>query len=372
MKSIKGDVSMKKIIKKIDENSELIEYSQTLVAIKQRIHESQIKAMLSVNTELLKLYWDIGRIISERVKTYGWGSSVVEKLSEDIQKAFPGLAGFSRRNVFRMQAFFVAYQLVPQPVALIEDFPIFMIPWGHNAVLLQKIKSNEERFWYAEKTIENGWSRTILEMQIESDLYHRLGKAITNFKDRLPLPDSDLAQQSFKDPYIWDFLTLHEKYMERDLEQGLIDNVQKLLLEMGKGFALVGRQYHIVVGPKDYYIDLLFYHIELRCYVVVELKAREFAHTDAGQIGFYLAAIDNNLKSAHDNPTIGLILCKDKDHYTAEYALQNINAPVGIASYQIEIMNKLPKELKSKLPTIAELEHELEKQDIMTKLTNKK
>ena len=160
--------------------------------------------------------------------------------------------------------------------------------------------------------------------------------------------------------------------MERDLEQGLIDNVQKLLLEMGKGFALVGRQYHIVVGPKDYYIDLLFYHIELRCYVVVELKAREFAHTDAGQISFYLAAIDNNIKNAQDNPTIGLIICKDKDYYTAEYALQNINAPIGIASYQIEIMNKLPKELKSKLPTIAELENELEKQDIMTKLTNEK
>ncbi len=363
---------MKKIIKKIDTSSEVTQYAETLISIKQRIQESQIKAISAVNTELLKLYWYIGQIISERQKINSWGSSVVEQLSQDIQKSFPGLAGFSRRNLFRMQAFFLAYELVPQAVALIQDLPIFMIPWGHNAVLLEKIKTNEERLWYAQKTIENSWSRTILEMQIESDLYNRQGKAINNFKKQLPAINSDLAQQSFKDPYIWDFLTLHEQYVERDLEQGLINNVQKLLLEMGKGFALVGRQYHLVVGPKDYYIDLLFYHIELKCYVVVELKAREFAHTDAGQISFYLAAIDNTLKNKSDNPTIGLILCKHKDHYTAEYALQYINAPVGIASYQTEIMNKLPKEWKSKLPTITEIETELEKQDLMTNLAIKK
>ncbi len=334
-----------------------------MLDIKKHIYDAQVKAALSANKELLKLYWHIGQTICTQQKVNGWGSGSAEKLAEDIQKEFPGLAGFSRANIFRMQAFFSAYEKVAQAARLFEELPVFSIPWWHNIILIQKIKNTEERLWYAQKAIENGWSRTILEMQIESDLYNRQGKAITNFKKTLLSPHSDMAQQSLKDPYIFDFLTLQEKYIEHDIEQGLIDNVQKLLLEMGKGFALVGRQYHLEVGKKDYYIDLLFYHTKLKCYVVVELKAREFDPRDAGQINFYLSAVDDLVRDAQDSPTIGLLLCKTKDNFTAEYALRDINKPIGVAEYQTEILKKLPKNLKSSLPTIEEIEAELEKQE---------
>lgn len=239
-------------------------------------------------------------------------------------------------------------------------------------LLLHRLETNEERFWYAQKTIDNGWSRNALERAIESDLYKREGKAITNFSRIMQPIHSALAQQSFKDPYIFDFLTLHDEYLEHDLEQGLIDNVQKLLLELGKGFALVARQYHLMIGKKDYYIDLLFYHFKLRCFVVVELKAREFDPRDAGQMNFYLSAVDDLVKSAEDKPTIGLLLCKTKDNFTAEYALRNINSPIGVAECATEIVKKLPKAFKSSLPSIQEIEDEFEKQLAITNLDQNK
>jgi predicted nuclease of restriction endonuclease-like (RecB) superfamily len=337
------------------------EYVHVLSDIKRRIQEAQVKSVLAANKELLLLYWHIGQTISIQQQANGWGTSTIEKLAEDIQKAFPGIGGFSRSNIFRMQAFFSAYEKVAQAARQLETLPIFSIPWFHNVVILQKIKNTEERLWYVQRTIEDGWSRNALEDWIKSDLYKREGKAITNFTRTLPAPQSSMAQQSLKDPYVFDFLTLHQDYAERDVEQGLIDNVQKLLLELGKGFAFVARQYHLTVGGDDHYIDLLFYHYKLRCFIVVEIKATAFVPHDAGQLNFYLSAVDDQVKAAHDNPTVGILLCKTKNNITAEYALRDINKPIGVASYETELVDKLPKDLRSSLPTIEEIEAELEK-----------
>ena len=347
------------------------EYIQTLTKIKKQVQEAQVKAILSANQELLKLYWYIGKTIAEKQEEKGWGSKIIEKLAQDLQHEFPGISGFSKRNIFRMQAFFVAYQKVPQAVAQLDILPVFNIPWGHNAVLLEKLKDKRQRLWYAEKAIENGWSRSILEHWIKSDLFNREGKAITNFQKTLSSPHSDMAQQALKDPYVFDFLTLQEKHLEQDLEQGLIDNVQKLLLEMGKGFALIARQYHLEVEGDDYYIDLLFYHVKLKCYIVVELKARAFDPRDVGQINFYLSAVDDLVRDKDDKPTIGLLLCKTKKNFTAEYALRNVSSPIGVAGYETEIMKKLPKNIKSKLPTVEEIEAEFEKEELLAKVTRK-
>lgn len=353
---------MKKIIPSKSTNPSMIkEYAQTLSAIKKHIKATQVKAVLAANKELLKLYWYIGQTIEEKQQKSDWGSRIIEKLAKDLQDSFPGIAGFSKRNIFRMRAFYLAYEKVPQAVAQIETLPIFNIPWGHNAVLLEKLKNSEEQLWYAQKTISNGWSRSMLEASIKSKLYKREGKAITNFKRTLPAPQSVTAQQSLKDPYVFDFLSLTTEYDERDIEQGLIDNVQKLLLELGKGFAFIGRQYHIEIGDTDFYIDLLFYHYKLRCFVVVELKAREFDPRDTGQLNFYLSAVDDILRHKGDNPTIGLLLCKTKNNIIAEYALRDIKKPIGVAGYETELVKQLPKKLKSSLPTIAELEAEFEK-----------
>lgn len=355
------------------------EYALVLANIKQRIQHAQVKATMTVNRELLKLYWDIGNMISIQQKEYGWGTSAVEKLSIDIQKELPGLSGFSRSNIFYMRSFYQTYndllqaldQKVQQPAGQLESLPIFNIPWFHNVILLQKIKDNDQRLWYAQKAAEHGWSRSVLEMQIESNLFERQGKAVTNFQVTLPKPDSDMAQQSLKDPYIFDFLTLDEQHHERDIEQGLIENVQALLLELGKGFSFVARQYHLNIDNKDYYIDLLFYHIKLKRYIAIELKAKEFDPRDVGQTNFYLSAIDDLLKDENDQPTIGLILCKTKRNLSVEYALRGISRPLGVASYETEILNKLPKELKSTLPTIEEIEEELEKKELLQKLKTK-
>lgn len=343
------------------------EYAKTLLELKKQIQEAQVKAALSANKELIKLYWSMGKTIAEKQETSGWGTSIIEQLAKDLQNAFPGLEGFSRRNIFRMRAFYIAYQKVPQPVAQIPELPIFNIPWGHNAILLEKVKDTNERLWYAQKAIEHGWSRSMLETWIESDLYKRQGKAVNNFQRTLPTPQSDMAQQALKDPYVFDFLTLHEEHVEKDLEQGLIDHVQKLLLELGKGFSFVGRQYHLELGDKDYYIDLLFYHLKLRCFIVVELKARKFDPGDIGQLNFYLSVVDDLLRHPDDKPTIGLLLCKTKDDLTAEYALRGINKPIGVAGYETMIVESLPQNLKSSLPTVEEIEAELEKQEILTK-----
>lgn len=337
------------------------EYAQTFATIKNHVQDAQVKAVLSANKELIKLYWYIGQTIVEKQKESSWGSSVIEQLAKDLQNSFPGIAGFSRANIFRMRVFFISYAKVAQAVRQFEDLPICNIPWGHNVLIFQKIKNSDECLWYAQKTIDNGWSRSLLEASIKSDLYKREGKAITNFKNTLPAPQSDFAQQALKDPYIFDFLSLANDYNERDVEQGLIDNVQKMLLELGKGFSFVGSQYHLEVGEADFYIDLLFYHYKLRCFVVVELKARAFDPRDAGQLNFYLSAVDDLLRHPNDNPTIGILLCKSKNNVIAEYALRDIKKPIGVAGYETELVKRLPKELKSSLPTIEELEVEFEK-----------
>lgn len=344
------------------------DYAKTLADIKQQVQEAQVKATLSANKELIRLYWNIGKTIVERQVESSWGSGVIEQLSNDVQHAFPGIGGFSRANIFKMRAFYLAYTKVSQPAILLDDLPIFNIPWWHNIILLTKLKNNEERLWYAQKSIEHGWSRNVLEMQIESNLHHRAGKAVTNFGRTLPVPRSDMAQQSFKDPYLFDFLTLRDGFIEKEVEQGLIDHIQKFLLELGQGFSFVGRQVHLHVGEVDYYIDLLFYHFKLRCFIVIELKAGKFDPRDAGQINFYLSAVDDLMRHPDDKPTIGLLLCKTKDNFTAEYALRNLSSPIGVAEYATKLVEKLPKELKSSLPTIEAIEAELTKQDALFEL----
>jgi predicted nuclease of restriction endonuclease-like (RecB) superfamily len=363
------------------------EYAVFLESLKSRVQQAQTKAMLSVNRELIQLYWDIGRLIVERQEREGWGKGVVDRLAADIQKAFPGMGGFSPANVWRMRAFFLAYrptdEILAQPVreretdqtpaktkskklaqpvrelpTEVPPQPVAEIPWGHNVTLLEKVKDSVQRLWYASKTLEHGWSRAILTVQIESDLYGRQAKAISNFSTTLPKPQSDLAQQTLKDPYLFDFLTLHDDAVERDLESGLVEHIQRFLVELGSGFAFVGRQVHLSVGEDDFYIDLLFYHLKLRCFVVIDLKMKKFTPGDAGQLNFYLSAVDSLMKHPTDQPTIGLILCKKRDRVTAEYALRDITKPIGVAEWQTQLVKSLPETLKGSLPTIEQLEAE--------------
>ncbi len=359
------------------------DYVEFLESLKSRVQQAQTKAMLSVNRELIRLYWDIGRLIFERQEVSGWGQSVLERLADDLQKALPGVGGFSRSNVFRMRAFYVAYHSpervaqvvrqtkapgkVAQPVRqLTEEEPpeaVAGLPWGHNVVLLQKVKDSVQRLWYAAKTVEHGWSRAVLTVQIESGLFARQGSAVTNFERRLPAPQSDLAQQSFKDPYLFDFLTLREEAAERDLEEGLVAHIQKFLLELGAGFAFVGRQVHVTVGDSDFYLDLLFYHLKLRCFVVIDLKMKSFTPEDAGKMNFYLSTVDAQLRHPSDAPTIGLILCKTRDRVIAEYALRDIAKPMGVAEWQTRLIQSLPESLKGSLPSIEEFEAEFRPQE---------
>lgn len=353
---------MKKNIVNTNKSLDLQEYTQFLEQIKLDIIQTQMRAVSAVTKELILLYWRIGKGLSEKIKHEGRGAKVVQDLAKDLESSFPGIAGFSLRNLRYMKRFAEIYpdQLVATAVAT--------IPWGHNVVLMEKLSHNDQRLWYAQQTIENGWSRSVLDMWIKSDLYQRQGKAINNFQATLAKPDSDLAKQTLKDPYNFGFLMISKDAQEREIEKGLMNNIQKMLLEMGKGFAFVGKQYHVTVGNKDYYIDLLFYHVPLKRYLVIELKAREFDYLDAGQISFYITAIDKQLRGQNDNPTIGLILCKEKDHYSAEYALQSTSKPIGIASYITDLINELPLEWKSALPTVEEIESELEKQEMLQEL----
>jgi predicted nuclease of restriction endonuclease-like (RecB) superfamily len=334
-------------------------YAMFLEQLKKRVRDAQIKAAVSVNTELIKLYWDIGKDILEKQEKEGWGSQIIERLGTDLQNEFPGIQGFSRSNVFKMRAFYLAYEKVSQAVRQLEDLPIARIPWGHNILIITKTKDINERLWYAQQTIENGLSRHALENWIATKAYKRHGKALTNFKDRLPDPQSRLAQETLKDPYNFDFLTLEDEYREQELELGLVGHIQKLLLELGKGFAFIGRQYHMEVGGNDYYLDLLFYNLNLRCYCVIELKATDFKPEYAGKLNFYLSVVDAQLKKDTDNPTIGILLCKTRNKLVVEYALQDINKPMGVAEYTVKLMEKLPKKLQSSLPTIEDIELEL-------------
>lgn len=341
------------------------EYESTLGELKKQIRESQVRAVTAANKELIHLYWQIGKTIVEKQEASGWGTKIIEKLAKDIQNAFPGIEGFSRTNIFRMRAFYLAYQNTPPAGRQFQDNPpevLSSIPWRHNSVLVEKLKKYEERMWYAQKTIEHGWSRSILEIMIENSLHAREGRAITNFKSVLPPPQSDLAQQATKDPYLFDFISLSDDVIEKDIENQLTEHIQKFLMELGQGFAFVGRQYPIKAGKKELYIDLLFYHLKLRCYVIIELKARQFDSRDIGQMSVYLSAVDDQLRHEGDKPSIGMILCKTKDNVFVEYALRNFNRPIGVAEYETKLVETLPKELKSSLPTVKEIEAELEQE----------
>ena len=393
-------------------------YGELLDEIKSRIRSAQIKASLSVNCELIELNWSIGRDIVQRQEREGWGAKVIDRLAADLRSEFPEMSGLSRTNVYRMRAFYLAYAtapaIVPQPAGQLAEkgdssesrlarhaaalivpqavgqlgrakrqssstailaqparelnSPIWppavaKIPWFHNVILIEKLKDQNQRLWYAEQTIANGWSRSMLLHWIKSDLYSRQGKAITNFQRTLPAPQSDLAQQLLKDPYNFDFLTLATDAHEREAEAGLMAHIRQFLLELGVGFAFVGQQYPIEVGGEEFVIDLLFYHCRLHCYFVIDLKMRSFEPEHAGKMSFYLSAVDDLLRDpAVDQPTLGLILCRDKNRLIAEYALRDIHKPIGVSGWETRLVESLPKNLRGSLPTIEELEAELSRE----------
>jgi predicted nuclease of restriction endonuclease-like (RecB) superfamily len=327
-------------------------YADWLADLKGRIHSAQQRATLAVNRELVLLYWQIGRDILARQAQAGWGAKVIDRLAHDLRTEFPGMMGFSPRNLKYMRAFAEGWpdaQFVQQAVA--------QLPWGHNLVLLDKLPGPETRRWYAAKAIEHNWSRNILVMQIETRLLERSGKAVTNFPATLPSAQSDLAHESLKDPYRFDFLGLTDEAQERAVENALVKHVTEFLLELGAGFAFVGRQVLLDVGGDEFFIDLLFYHLKLRCYVVIELKGGKFKPEHLGQLGFYLTAVDRQVKHEQDNPTIGLLLCKSKNKIVAEYALGDKSHPMGIAEYKL--LESLPPELQTSLPSIEQIEREL-------------
>lgn len=335
------------------------EYGVFLKEIKEKILSSQVKAALAVNRELITLYWDIGTKIHLKQKSEGWGAKTIENLSKDLKSSFPNMQGFSFRNLKYMVHFAKEY-----PDFAIGQQLVAQIPWGHNILLLQKLTSLEERLWYINKTIEHGWSRSVLLHWVDSDLHKREGRAVTNFQLTLPSPQSDLAHQTLKDPYCFDFLTLRDKHDEQELESGLLDHVQRFLLELGAGFSFVGRQVHLEVGGQDFYIDLLFYHYKLRCFIVVELKATDFKPEFVGKMNFYLSAVDDKMRHPDDKATIGLLLCKGKNKFVAEYALRDVNKPIGISQYEAKIIESLPDELKGSLPSIEQIEQELEDREL--------
>ncbi len=326
-------------------------YQEFLVEIKQRIQEAQIRAALSVNRELVLLYWHIGRDVLHRQQERGWGGKVIDQLAADLRRSFPGMSGFSRRNLHYMRALADAY-----PDEAFVQEAVAQIPWGHNVSLLDAVKDPAERAWYIRKTIENGWSRNILMHQIESGLYHRQGKALDNFASVLPPPDSDLTRQLLKDPYNFDFLTLTQRAQERELHRGLIAHIREFLLELGKGFAYVGSEYPLEVQGREYRLDILFYHLHLRCFVVIELKPGEFEPEYAGKMNFYLSAVDDQLRNPTDGPSIGIILCKSRDRLIVEYALRDMTKPISVSEYLLNLLPELPAPLSSSLPTVAELE----------------
>lgn len=327
-------------------------YADWLTELKTRIHTAQQRAALAVNRELVLLYWQIGRDILERQAKQGWGAKVIERLAHDLRTAFPDMKGFSRANLMYMRAFAEAW-----PDAEIVQQAVGQLPWGHNLVLLTKLKDPAMRLAYAQRAIQHGWSRNVLNIHIETRLLEREGQAVTNFEAQLPTPQSDLARNTLKDPYLFDFLGVGKEADEREIESAIVQHITRFLLELGVGFAFVGRQVHIEVGGDDFFIDLLFYHLKMRCYVVVELKAGAFKPEHTGQLSFYLSAVDSQVKSEQDNPTIGLLLCKTQNRVVAEYALRDSNKPIGVAEYQL--VEALPAELQASLPSIEQIEREL-------------
>jgi predicted nuclease of restriction endonuclease-like (RecB) superfamily len=378
-------------------------YPRLLTDIKQRIRTAQVRTAMAGNAGLLMLYWEIGGVLAARQNTEGWGAAVLPSLAIDLHNDLPEVHGFSERNMRRMIQFHQEYpglfsiwsrpvaksqgpsetasirprpvaQLAarpsrkgkgPPPVAQLPSAPaestllraITQIPWAHNVILIQMVKDLDARLWYARKAFEHGWSRDVLSLQIQSRVHERQGKAITNFQRSLPPPQSDLAAQLLKDPYLFDFLTLEKPFHERELETGLLRHLQDFLVELGTGFAYVGRQVHLDVGDDDFYVDLLFYHLRLRCFVVIDLKVGRFKAEYAGKMNFYLNVVDDRLRHATDQPSIGLILCEDKNQIVAEYALRGMDKAIGVSAYQLT--RALPKRLQSVLPSVAQLEEEL-------------
>ena len=337
------------------------DYGPWFAELKARIHAAQQQAARSVNSELVLLYWQIGRGILERQGREGWGSKVIERLAQDLRNAFPTMKGFSRANLLYMRAFAEAW-----PDQAIVQQAVGQLPWGHNLVLLSKLKATDLRLAYTQRAIDQGWSRAVLVHHIERRLLEREGQAVSNFALRLPEPNSDLAHEALKDPYLFDFLGVGDEANERAIEDALVQHITRFLLELGAGFAYVGRQVPLEVGGEDFFLDLLFYHLKLRCYVVIELKATAFKPEHTGQLSFYLSAVDAELKGEHDAPTIGMLLCKSKNKVVAEYALRNINQPIGVAEYQLT--ESLPSDLQSSLPSIEAIEQALADPDGSTSM----
>lgn len=329
------------------------DYKDFILDIKQRVQSAQIKAAVIVNQTLLQLYWDLaGRIVAKQQAT-AWGDGFLLQMSRDLQASFPDMKGFSLRNLKYMRQWF---QFWSKQAAIGQQL-VAQIPWGHNLVIISKIKNPHEAMFYVQKTMQNNWSRVVLTHQIESNLYQRQGKAISNFQTTLPAPQSDLARETLKDPYIFDFLSLTEKHNEKELESALVAQVTRLLLELGVGFSYLGRQYKLEISGDEFFIDLLFYHVKLHCYIVVELKTVKFKPEFIGQLNFYISAVDGVLKSEADNASIGILICKSKNATVVEYALKDIHKPIGVSEYIIT--QNLPDKFKSSLPSIEEIEAEL-------------
>ena len=333
-------------------------YAKTLGEIKQRIQQERLRVVLAANSAMVLLYWDIGRMILDRQERAGWGAKVIDRLSSDLREATPEMQGLSPRKLKYMRAFAAAW-----PEREIVQRVVAQLPWRQNIALLERLDDEKTRLWYAEQTLQQGWSRDILALQIDGRAHERRGKALTNFKATLPPADSDMAAQVFKDPYLFDFLGTADPRREREVEQALVDHIQRFLLELGSGFAFVGRQVHLEFASRDYYLDVLFYHLNLRCYVVIELKAAPFDPAFIGQINVYLSAVDDLLRHPDDKPTIGLLLCRSKDRIVVEYALRDLKKPIGVAGWETKIVEKLPENLKGSLPTVEELEAELSREE---------
>lgn len=351
------------------------EYKDWLFALKNKIQITQQKAVISVNKELIKLYFFIGKELCVKQQEADWGDKVLDQVSKDLKNSFPQMKGFSITNLKYMRSFYKFYSdksIGQQLVDQLDDFPqgsgnegyifgqqlVDQIPWGHNILIFTKSKTIKEAAFYIQQTISNNWSRDTLALQVKSNLYQRQGSAITNFEHTLSQPQSDLAQQTIKDPYVFDFLTLTKEVKEKDIENQLLNHVSKFLLELGKGFAFIGKQYHLELAEQDYYMDLLFYHVTLKCYVVIELKNSRFKPEFAGKLNFYLSAVDDILKQDSDKPSIGMLLCRDKNNVEVEFALRGMSQPMGVSEFNLT--ETIPDQLKSSLPTIEEIEKELE------------
>lgn len=344
---------MKEVLKKDKE------YLDWLLEIKSKIRSVQVKAAMTVNSALIEFYWELGKMIVVKQSEIKWGEKLIDQVASDLKIEFPDLKGLSSTNLKYCKRFYLFYNLSigQQLVDQLQNRQVLQLPWGHNILIFTKSTNIKEALFYIRESIKNNWSRDVLGLQIKSKLYDRQGKAISNFQNTLPVSMSDLAEQTLKDPYIFDFMTFTKPVKEKDIEKQLVTHITNFLLELGKGFAFVGQQYHIEIADNDYYIDLLFYHIRLKCYVVIELKNTKFIPEYTGKLNFYLSAVDSLLKQEDEKPTIGLLLCRDKNDVEAEFSLRRINSPIGICEFQLTEM--LPEELKSSLPTIEEIENEL-------------